>query len=64
MQNILPRMRNVMTRGVDTLLAVTTVEMISISTRKPEDGGGEQLAITNRTRSVVGRYPHSFNASR
>lgn len=64
MQNIHPSMRKTMTRGVDRVLAVTTVEMISISTRKPEAGGGEQLAITRSARSAVGRYPHSFKASR
>ena len=64
MHIILPRMRKMMTRGVNIMPVTTTVEMISISTRKPEDGGGEQLAIKNRTRSAVGRYPHSFNASR
>ena len=39
MTRINPRMRKITTRMV-LHAAITTVEMISISTRKPEDGGG------------------------
>ena len=64
MQSIHPSIRKTKTRGVDRVEAVTAVEMISISTRKPEAGGGEQSAITMRARSAVGRYPHSFKANK